>query len=91
VTSIGWCHAGSVARTLGALATLDERFDEAEELLREGLARDRRLGAAPFLVRGLADRARLRERRGRPGDAERAERARAESRQLARRLGMRGG
>jgi hypothetical protein len=89
VTSIGWCHAGSVARTLGALATLDERFDEAEELLREGLARDRRLGAAPFLVRGLADRARLLERRGRPGDAERAERALAESRQLARRLGMR--
>jgi hypothetical protein len=40
-------------------------------------------------VRGLADRARLLERRGRPGDAERAERALAESRQLARRLGMR--
>src|SRR4029453_11330500 len=59
---------GSAARYLGILATVMERWDEAERWLHQALAMNRRMGASPWVGHTLVDLAAVHLQRGRPDD-----------------------
>jgi tetratricopeptide (TPR) repeat protein len=63
---------GSAARPLGLLATVLERYDDAEAHFEEALAMNRKMQAPPWVARTQHDYARMLLRRDAPGDRERA-------------------
>jgi hypothetical protein len=79
---------GAIARTLGQLAAVLERWTDAEAHLDAALAANRSAGAAPFVVLTQRDQARMLLARGEPGDRHRAHRLLREAGVTARELGM---
>lgn len=61
---------GALARTIGRLATLLGRYDDADALLQEALATHERLAAPYWIARTQLDLAELAVARGGPGDAD---------------------
>jgi hypothetical protein len=76
----GAAFAGSVSRYLGLLAVVADDLDSAAVHLAEDIAIGERAGALPWLDRSRRDLASVLGRRGRSGDAERADRLLADSR-----------
>jgi tetratricopeptide (TPR) repeat protein len=79
---------GSVARSLGNLATTMGRFDDAERHLEAALAANQRWGARPWVAHTLHDLVALLIARDGPGDAARAHDALRRSAALAHELGQ---
>jgi tetratricopeptide (TPR) repeat protein len=79
---------GAVSRLLGLCALTLGQLDEAVEWLREAVASNRRIGAAPFVARAQAELATALRRRDRPGDREEARQLLAEAAGAAAGLGM---
>jgi tetratricopeptide (TPR) repeat protein len=79
---------GSVARSLGTLATTMGRFDDAEAHLEAALAANQRWGARPWVAHTLHDLVALLVARDGPGDAARAHDALRRSAELADELGQ---
>jgi tetratricopeptide (TPR) repeat protein len=79
---------GSVARSLGTLATTMGRFDDAEAHLEAALAANTRWGARPWVAHTLHDLVALLAARDGPGDAARAHDALRRSAALAHELGQ---
>jgi DNA-binding SARP family transcriptional activator len=79
---------GSIARYLGLLAALLERFDDAERHLEAGLAMNERMGFRPWLARTQDDFAEMLRARGEAGDEERAEELQAAAVATCADLGM---
>jgi tetratricopeptide (TPR) repeat protein len=79
---------GSIARYLGLLAALLERFDDAERHLEAGLAMNERMGFRPWLARTQDDFAQMLRARGEAGDEERAEELQAAAVATCAELGM---
>ena len=79
---------GSVARSLGLLATVTKRWDDAERHFEEALELNERVGARPWLARTQEDYARMLLARARPGDHDRALQLLADARSNFRELGM---
>jgi DNA-binding SARP family transcriptional activator len=78
---------GAADRMLGALATVMQRWDDAERHLENALALNRRFGSPTWVAHTLYERARLAGRRGEEASA----RARAaEALAAARQLGLHG-
>jgi tetratricopeptide (TPR) repeat protein len=80
--------AGAVSRLLGLCALTLEQHDDAVGWLRQAVASNRRIGAAPFLVRAQAELAIALRRRGLTGDAQEARQLLAEAAGTAAELGM---
>ena len=80
--------AGAVSRLLGLSALTLGQFEEAVGWLRQAVASNRRIGAAPFVARAQAELATALRRRDRPGDAEEARRLLVEAAEAAAELGM---
>ena len=80
---------GAADRTLGALATLMERWDVAERHLEHALVLNRRLGPT-WTAHTQYERARLAVRHGRPQDARAARKRASETLDMARRIGLQG-
>jgi hypothetical protein len=66
------CPVGTVDRGLGLLATMLDRFAEADEHLQRAAAVEQRVGSPPELARVRCAQARLMISRGGTGDAQRA-------------------
>lgn len=79
---------GSVDRYVGLSHRAAGDLDLADRWLAAGIELDRRVGALPFVVRGLAERAVALQARGRPGDAGLAEELATEAIALADELGL---
>jgi DNA-binding SARP family transcriptional activator len=81
---------GAGDRMLGALATVMQRWDDAERHLENALALNRRLGSPTWIAHTLYERARLTVRRGRPHELELARERAAEALDAAQRIGLLG-
>jgi DNA-binding CsgD family transcriptional regulator len=81
---------GSMARSLGVLATALGRSREAEEHFEQALATNERLGALPQIAGTRLDYAEMLIGRGRPGDIARATALLTAALDVARSLGMAG-
>jgi len=81
-------HLGGLDLRLGLLATLVERFDEAEAHLHAETSWAEREGARVWLAHGRLAEARLFARRDGPGDRARSERAAELALDLGREIGM---
>jgi hypothetical protein len=81
-------YLGPIAYYLGLLAMRRADWNAAETLLHDALRGAASAGARPQVARVLAATARLYVARRAPGDAERAETAAAQTREVARELGM---
>ncbi|MDP8930687.1 MAG: AAA family ATPase [Actinomycetota bacterium] len=79
---------GSVSRSLGLLATLLGRFDEAEAHFEAALDHHERLGSPPLVALTQVGYAQMLRARGRPGDHERAAELHRRAHALADDLGM---
>jgi tetratricopeptide (TPR) repeat protein len=79
---------GAASRLLGLCALTLGQPDEAVGWLRQAVASNRRIGAAPFVARAQAELAIALRRRGQPGDAAEARRLLAEAATAAAALGM---
>ena len=81
---------GALARTLGLLATVLERWTEAERHFCAAEVLNRRLGAPPLVARTQVDHARMLLTRRQPGDVERAGSLLAEAQTTTSQLGLDG-
>ena len=81
---------GPVALRLGLLATLLERWDDAEDHFETALSRCERLGARAVRARVLLEYARALQARAREGDPERAAVLLEEARSLSDEMGLAG-
>src|SRR6266508_925133 len=79
---------GAVSGLLGLCALTLDQLDDAVGWLRQAVASNRRIGAAPFLARAQAELAAALRRRGRTGDTQEARRLLAEAAKDAAELGM---
>ena len=79
---------GSAAGTLGMLATLLSRFDDAERHFEQALQMNERMGARPWVAHTQEDQARMLLRRNAHGDRERAESLLSQARATYDELGM---
>jgi hypothetical protein len=79
---------GAVSWLLGLCALTLDQLDESVGWLRQAVASNRRVGAAPFVARAQAELATALRRRDRPGDAEEARWLLAEAAEAAGELGM---
>jgi tetratricopeptide (TPR) repeat protein len=79
---------GAVSRPLGLCALTLDQLDDAVRWLRQAVASNRRIGAAPFLARAQAELAIALRRRGRASDAQEARQLLAEAASAAAELGM---
>jgi tetratricopeptide (TPR) repeat protein len=79
---------GAVSRLLGLCALTLGQLDEAVGWLREAVASNRRIGAAPFVVRAQAALATALRQRDRSGDADQARQLLSEAAEVAAELGM---
>ena len=86
--AVAGASQGSTYRSLGQLAGLLERWDEAEEHFRSAHAMHERLGAHAWLAHGRTDHARMLLARGAVGDNERASDLLSQARAGFRQLGM---
>ena len=86
------CYAeistGCVARNLGRMATVMERWDDAERHFADALETNERIGARPWLARTKHDYAEMLLARGGPGDSEKARSLEAQALAAYRELGM---
>jgi hypothetical protein len=80
---------GAADRLLGALATVMQRWDDAERHLENALALNRRLGPT-WVAHTLYERARLTCRRALPQDSAVARERTSEALDAARSIGLRG-
>ena len=85
---VGEGARGSVARSLGLLATLLGRRDEAEQHVHAALAANERMGARPWVARTQQEYAQLLLARDAPGDRDRAGDLLEAALETARALGM---
>ena len=81
--------ASSVELPLGVLALATDRVSDAIEHFEAAQEREHAMVLRPALVRSGLGLAHALDRRGRPGDRQRAARVRSQARAEARRLGMR--
>jgi DNA-binding SARP family transcriptional activator/tetratricopeptide (TPR) repeat protein len=81
---------GAADRTLGALATVMRRWDDAERHLENALVLNRRMGSPIWIAHTRYERARLTLRRGRPHDLELTREQASEALDAARRIGLPG-
>ena len=81
---------GSLARTLGQLATVLRRWDDAEGHFVVADEVNHRMGAVPLIAWNQADHARMLLTHGDPGDAERAQDLLAAARVTTDELGLGG-
>jgi DNA-binding CsgD family transcriptional regulator len=81
-------NRGAIARGLGVMAAALGDLDEADRLLGDAVALERRTGSAPFEALALVERAKVLVRRGGPGDRDRAGRDLDKALLVARRLAM---
>jgi tetratricopeptide (TPR) repeat protein len=81
---------GAASRLLGLCALTLGQSDEAVGWLRQAVASNRRVGAAPFVARAQVELATALRRRDGPGDAEAARRLLAEAAEAAAELGLAG-
>ncbi len=88
VVGVGEGARGSVARSLGLLATLLGRHEEAEQHFQAGLLANERMGARPWVARTQHEYAQLLLARDAPGDRERARELLDTALETARALGM---
>jgi tetratricopeptide (TPR) repeat protein len=79
---------GAAAHYLGILAATIGRFDEAEQWLQRALDMNRRMGAAPWVARGLYELGRLQLHRAEQPPGLDAATLFDEARELAEQLGM---
>jgi class 3 adenylate cyclase/tetratricopeptide (TPR) repeat protein len=79
---------GAVARSLGLLAHIAGRWEEAERHFETALAMNRRMGALPFVARTGLGYAKMLGARAAPGDFDRAARFLTEATEIAELLGM---
>ncbi len=79
---------GSSSRSLGQLATLLGRLDDADDHFNAAHRHHERLGAPVWLAHGQSDHARMLLSRGRPGDRSRAAQLAASARAGFRALGL---
>jgi class 3 adenylate cyclase len=89
IMSASW-PVGSAGRSLGNLATLLGKFDDAERHFEDALVIDRRLGARGWLPRTQGDYARMLLVRSGPGDRERALELLDEAMGTCQELGLKG-
>jgi DNA-binding CsgD family transcriptional regulator len=82
-------YMGPVALNAGRLASLLERWDDAETLLRQAMATSAAVGSPPYDAIARWELARLLRRRGRPKDRGEAGALLDQALATARRLGMR--
>jgi tetratricopeptide (TPR) repeat protein len=82
-----WC-AGAVSRLLGLCALALNQVDDAVAWLRQAVASNRRIGAAPFLARAQVELATALRRRDRTADAREARQLLVEAASTAAELGM---
>ncbi len=82
------CARGSVARSLGVLAAVLGRYDEAEQHFQVALAANEQMGARPWFARTEHEYAQLLLARDAPGDRERARELLESALETARALGM---
>jgi tetratricopeptide (TPR) repeat protein len=80
---------GSVARSLGLLASTTKRWEDAERHFAAAVEMNERIGARPWLARTQRDYVRMLRERGAPGDRERASALEQAARALADEIGMR--
>jgi class 3 adenylate cyclase len=85
----GWVCHGSISRFLGMLATVLERWDDAERHYAVALQMNQRLKARPLVALTRSDYAHMLAERGRPGDLARADELIGETLRVGRDLGMR--
>jgi tetratricopeptide (TPR) repeat protein len=88
VVGLAECARGSVARSLGLLAALLGRHDEAEEHFLAALSANERMGARPWVARTQHEYAQLLLARDAPGDRARAGELLGASLETARALGL---
>jgi tetratricopeptide (TPR) repeat protein len=81
---------GAASRLLGLCALTLGQSEEAVGWLRQAVASNRRVGAAPFVARAQVELAAALRRRDGPGDAEEARRLLAEAAEAAAELGLAG-
>jgi tetratricopeptide (TPR) repeat protein len=81
---------GATSRFLGQLAAVQSRWDAAEAHFEHALGLNARMDATPWIAHTRFQYARMLERRGRPGDSERASTMIDEASETAELLGMRG-
>jgi len=79
---------GSVSRNLGLLATVMERWDDAERHFEEALEVNERIGARSWLARTREDYAWMLLARGKPADRDKARKLRSAAAATYRELGM---
>lgn len=79
---------GSAARSLGVLAALLGRYDEAEQHFQAALAANERMGARPWVARTQHEYAQMLLARDAPGDRARAGELLGAALETARALGM---
>jgi DNA-binding SARP family transcriptional activator/tetratricopeptide (TPR) repeat protein len=79
---------GAGDRMLGALATVMQRWDDAERHLENALALNGRLGSPTWIAHTLYERARLTVRRGRPHELELARERASEALNAAQNIGL---
>jgi DNA-binding SARP family transcriptional activator/tetratricopeptide (TPR) repeat protein len=85
VGSAVMCY-GAADRMLGALATVMQRWDDAERHLENALVLNRRMGSPTWIAHTLYERARLALRRGPPQDPDAARQRVSEALDAARRI-----
>jgi hypothetical protein len=87
---IGFCEVceGAAGRFLGMLATVQERYGEAERHFEAALAMNARMGARPARAHTEREYAAMLLRRAAPGDRERADALRAAAMRTYSELGM---
>jgi uncharacterized protein HemY len=78
----------SVSRPLGILATLQERFEDAERHFEEALRMNDRMGARPWVAHTQEEQARMLVRRNGSGDRKRAEELLSSAQATYQELGM---
>ncbi|HEV3364189.1 MAG TPA: LuxR family transcriptional regulator, partial [Acidimicrobiia bacterium] len=79
---------GPVAYDLGLLASVLERYDDADAHFAEAVEAHHRIGARGMLAHTHLARARMLLRRQRPGDPERASEQLRHAQETARQLGL---
>jgi hypothetical protein len=85
-SSLSW---GSASQLLGSLASLMERYDQAERHFEDALAMNTRMGHQPGLLKTRVEYAAMLMRRARSGDRTRAAELARTAQAHAERLGLR--
>jgi tetratricopeptide (TPR) repeat protein len=88
IVGYGVMSFGSRARELGNLASLMERFDEAEEHFELAIVQNRKTGAAPWMAHSQFDYARMLARRRDPAHTGRIRKLVGEAQKTANLLRM---